>query len=49
LEARDLRDTQRTVAPLKPAVGAVLLDNAHLTIEETVEMVLKQWQSKQPF
>jgi len=49
LEARDLRDTQRTVAPLKPAVGAVLLDTAHLTIEETVEMVLKQWQSKQPF
>ena len=49
LEARDLRDTQRTVAPLKPAVGAMLLDNAHLSIEETVEMVLTQWQSKQPF
>ena len=49
LEARDARDTQRTVAPLKPAADAMLLDNAHLSIEETLEWVVAQWQSKQPF
>lgn len=49
LQARDARDTERTVAPLKPAAGAMLLDNAQLSIEETVEKVLAQWQSKQAF
>ncbi len=49
LEARDLRDITRTVAPLKPAQGAQLLDNSHLSIEESVSQVLAWWQSKQPF
>jgi 3-phosphoshikimate 1-carboxyvinyltransferase len=49
LEARDARDTSRSVAPLMPAQDALLLDNSDLTVEESVELVLKWWQSKQPF
>jgi len=49
LEARDARDSSRTVAPLKPAQDAVLLDNSDLTVEKSVETVQAWWQSKQPF
>jgi 3-phosphoshikimate 1-carboxyvinyltransferase len=49
LEARDARDSSRSVAPLKPAEDALLLDNSDLTIEESVEAVLKWWQDRQPF
>ncbi len=49
LEARDARDSSRTVAPLKPAEDAKLLDNSDLTVEKSVELVLNWWQGKQPF
>ncbi|CAN1569777.1 AroA 5-enolpyruvylshikimate-3-phosphate synthase [Burkholderiaceae bacterium] len=49
LEARDARDSSRSVAPLKPAQDAVLLDNSSLSIEASVDQVLNWWQSKQPF
>ena len=49
LLARDARDTQRAVAPLKPAQDAELLDNSELTVESSVSQVLNWWQSKQPF
>jgi 3-phosphoshikimate 1-carboxyvinyltransferase len=49
LAARDLRDTTRTVAPLKPAQDAMPLDNSELTIEESITQVLDWWQSKQLF
>jgi 3-phosphoshikimate 1-carboxyvinyltransferase len=49
LEARDARDSSRSVAPLKPAEDALLLDNSDLTIEKSVETVLRWWQEKQPF
>ncbi len=49
LEARDARDSSRPVAPLKPAEDAQLLDNSDLTVEESVNLVLDWWQSKQPF
>jgi len=49
LEARDARDTSRSVAPLKPAEDAKLLDNSDLTVQATVETVLDWWQGKQPF
>jgi len=49
LAARDLRDTTRAVAPLKPAEDAALLDNSELTVEQSVTQVLNWWQSKQPF
>lgn len=37
VEARDRRDRERAVAPLKPAEGAVLLDTSEMGIEEAVE------------
>ncbi|MBA3059197.1 MAG: bifunctional 3-phosphoshikimate 1-carboxyvinyltransferase/cytidylate kinase [Gammaproteobacteria bacterium] len=49
LEARDARDTSRSVAPLRPAQDAQLLDNSDLTVEESVDLMLDWWQSKQPF
>ena len=49
LEARDARDTSRSVAPLKPADDAKLLDNSDLTVQACVEIVLNWWQGKQPF
>jgi 3-phosphoshikimate 1-carboxyvinyltransferase len=49
LEARDARDMSRSVAPLRPAGDALLLDNSDLTIEESVDRVLGWWQDKQPF
>ena len=49
LEARDARDTQRSVAPLKPAPDAMHLDNSSLSIDESVAQVLNWWQSKQVF
>jgi 3-phosphoshikimate 1-carboxyvinyltransferase len=49
LEARDARDSSRSVAPLKPAQDAQLLDNSDLSVEESVDRVLGWWQGKQPF
>jgi len=49
LEARDARDSSRSVAPLKPAVDAKLLDNSDLTVQASVEIVLDWWQGKQLF
>jgi 3-phosphoshikimate 1-carboxyvinyltransferase len=49
LEARDARDSSRSVAPLKPAADARLLDNSSLSVEESVKWVLDWWQGKQPF
>ncbi len=49
LAARDLRDSTRAVAPLKPAQDAMPLDNSELTIEESITQVLDWWQSKQLF
>ena len=49
LEARDARDSSRSVAPLKPAQDALVLDSSRLTIDEAVERVLAWWQERQPF
>jgi 3-phosphoshikimate 1-carboxyvinyltransferase len=49
LEARDARDSSRSVAPLKPAGDALLLDNSSQSIEESVAQVLRWWEEKQPF
>ena len=49
LEARDARDSSRSVAPLKPAQDALLLDNSGMTVETSVNQVLAWWQGKQPF
>lgn len=37
---RDERDTQRSVAPLKPAKDALILDSTHLSIDEVLERIL---------
>ena len=49
LEARDLRDSSRSVAPLKPAPDARLLDNSTLSVEQSVDQVIAWWQEAQPF
>ncbi len=40
LQARDERDTHRSVAPLVPAEGAYILDTSDMTVDEAVEQVL---------
>lgn len=40
IRARDERDTQRAVAPLKPAVDAIQLDSTTLSIEQVLEQVM---------
>ena len=49
LEARDERDRNRTIAPLKPAEDALLLDNSGQTIEQSVDQVLGWWAQRGPF
>ena len=49
LEARDARDVNRSVSPLQPAEGALLLDNSALTIEASVAVVLEAWEERRPF
>ncbi len=39
---RDARDSQRKVAPLKPAEDAMLLDTTSMSIDEAVEKVMQQ-------
>lgn len=40
IRARDIRDTQRTVAPLRPAEGALVLDSTALGIEAVLAAVV---------
>jgi cytidylate kinase len=40
IEDRDRRDSERSVAPLRPAADARVLDSSHLNIDEVVEIVL---------
>ena len=49
LEARDARDSSRSVAPLKPATDARLLDNSTLSIVQSVDQVLDWWREVRPF
>ncbi|KAA0014566.1 (d)CMP kinase [Billgrantia pellis] len=42
IQARDARDMQRSVAPLKPAEDAITLDTTRLSIPEVVER-LTEW------
>jgi cytidylate kinase len=45
IENRDKRDSERSVAPLRPAEDARLLDSSNLTIEEVTQTVL-DWARK---
>ncbi|KAB0550233.1 MULTISPECIES: (d)CMP kinase [Pseudomonas] len=42
IRARDERDTQRAVAPLKPAADAIQLDSTQLSIEQVLERILSE-------
>ena len=42
IRERDLRDTQRAVAPLKPASDAILLDSTELSIERVLEHIMEE-------
>ena len=44
IRLRDSQDKSREAAPLKPAVDAVVIDNAAHSPDETVSAVLKLWQ-----
>ena len=48
LEARDLRDSSRQSAPLKPAQDAKPLDNSELTIEKSTDLVMDWWRGNRP-
>jgi cytidylate kinase len=43
IRARDRQDRDRAVAPLRPAMDAIVLDNAGHAPERTVETVLALW------
>lgn len=48
LRARDARDSTRSAAPMKPAQDALPLDNSELSIEASIDCVLRWWQDKRP-
>jgi cytidylate kinase len=41
VEARDRVDTERVVAPLRPAPDAIVIDTDHLTVDEVVDAILR--------
>lgn len=46
IRRRDLLDSTRKVAPLRPAHDAVVLDNSHMTLEETAEEIARICEEK---
>jgi cytidylate kinase len=48
IRERDLRDSSRPVAPLRPADDAVVLDSTGLSIEQVVAQVLELARSRVP-
>jgi cytidylate kinase len=47
IQARDKRDSERELAPLKPAADAIQLDSSGLGIEEVFERVLAEAKIRQ--
>lgn len=45
ISERDARDSARSIAPLRPAAEAVVLDSSTLSIAEVVQRVLQYWQA----
>ncbi len=43
IRRRDSQDKSRTIAPLKPALDAIVIDNAEHSPSETVAVVLSLW------
>ena len=48
LQARDERDSQRSVAPLHPAEDAIVLDSTGMSIDAVLEKVLKEVATRLP-
>ena len=48
VEARDRVDTERAVAPLRPAPDAIVIDTDHLTVDEVVDTILKRINERLP-
>ncbi|UYZ83689.1 (d)CMP kinase [Entomomonas sp. E2T0] len=42
IRKRDERDTNRSVAPLKPAIDAIVIDSTTLTIEQVLQEILTE-------
>ena len=42
IRARDERDTQRAIAPLKPAADAIQLDSTELSIDQVLEKIMSE-------
>jgi cytidylate kinase len=42
LAARDLRDSQRAAAPLMIALGARVINNSHMTAEQTSQLIITE-------
>jgi cytidylate kinase len=42
VEARDRVDTQRAVAPLKPAADAVVIDTDNIDVDEVVDLIVRR-------
>lgn len=46
IEERDYQDSNREIAPLKPADDAVIVDSSDLSMEEEIRMILSQLKEK---
>lgn len=49
LRERDRRDSERAVAPLKPATDAVTIDTDRLTVDQVVERIVYEIERKKAF
>lgn len=49
LRQRDKRDSERAVAPLKPAEDAIIIDTDHLAVAQVVEKILEEISRKKAF
>lgn len=47
IKARDHRDMTRTIAPLKPADDAVILDSTSMAIDQVLDFIVKELEGRQ--
>lgn len=47
IQARDDRDMNRAVAPLRPATDALIIESTHMSIEQVLDAVLTEVRQKQ--
>ncbi len=49
LQERDTRDAMRSIAPLRPALDALIIDTSDMTIEDVVNTILKTVLKETPY